>query len=421
MCDSTEYFSLECSHVFCNECLQLYLIDKFNNNQVEEILCPNSKDCKIPIVSDVIKSLVPQDQFSRYEKFLTRNLVAKNPKCVFCPIPDCESYARLSPDIFSFLLDKFIAEKLENEQINSQINSNNLIINQNIQQENNFPGIIVSEYINDENSEKEQSEFHQLNADINLKASPYNANTGEKAFDKPLDKEAENAFPDNINIIDFTNFLKDQKIILVCEANKHSFCNLCKKYSHGDIDCGKLLEDEYRKIVQNAKNVRKCPQCSFFIEKNLGCNHMSCPNKECNYQFCWICMKKYQNGHYNNPLTPCFGLQYLDQESILIKCPCLTNLKCLLFYILLLIGIPIALSLLPIAPLPAFFIFYTPEQYLNFNNNFAKNLYFFTGFVTFTFLGILLLPLGLVVICIAILMLFSALIFRGIKKLLKKR
>lgn len=40
-------------------------------------------------------------------------------------------------------------------------------------------------------------------------------------------------------------------------------------------------------------NTKRCPKCEKRIDKNGGCNHMSCP---CGHQFCWICMKNWK-GH----------------------------------------------------------------------------------------------------------------------------
>jgi ariadne-1 len=35
------------------------------------------------------------------------------------------------------------------------------------------------------------------------------------------------------------------------------------------------------------KNTKPCPKCASRIEKDGGCNHMTCKN--CNHEFCWIC------------------------------------------------------------------------------------------------------------------------------------
>ncbi|GMM32676.1 hypothetical protein DASC09_000010 [Saccharomycopsis crataegensis] len=35
-------------------------------------------------------------------------------------------------------------------------------------------------------------------------------------------------------------------------------------------------------------NTKACPLCKISIEKNEGCNHMTC--RSCQHQFCWVCM-----------------------------------------------------------------------------------------------------------------------------------
>jgi ariadne-1 len=72
------------------------------------------------------------------------------------------------------------------------------------------------------------------------------------------------------------------------------FCLVCGEEPHAPSNC-KLLAKWLHKCRNESEtanwiiaNTKSCPKCSSRIEKNQGCNHMSC--QQCRFEFCWICM-----------------------------------------------------------------------------------------------------------------------------------
>ncbi|KAI8051364.1 uncharacterized protein B0P05DRAFT_562427 [Gilbertella persicaria] len=82
---------------------------------------------------------------------------------------------------------------------------------------------------------------------------------------------------------------------LVCfgcglEGHQPTLCALVKKWllkCKEDTETAKWISD----------NTKECGQCFATIEKNGGCNHMTC--KKCQYQFCWLCLKNWSS-HQNS-------------------------------------------------------------------------------------------------------------------------
>lgn len=73
----------------------------------------------------------------------------------------------------------------------------------------------------------------------------------------------------------------------------HSFCFGCGFEIHAPADCNvtnawvKKARKESENLNWVLSHTKECPKCSVNIEKNGGCNHMSCSS--CKYEFCWIC------------------------------------------------------------------------------------------------------------------------------------
>tara|TARA_B100000795_G_C22717256_1_gene405962 strand:- start:36 stop:1049 length:1014 start_codon:yes stop_codon:yes gene_type:complete len=80
----------------------------------------------------------------------------------------------------------------------------------------------------------------------------------------------------------------------------HSFCFTCGSEGHRPASCenvGKWMiknADESENVTWIMANTKACPKCKVNIEKNQGCQHMTCHSNTggCGHQFCWICKSK---------------------------------------------------------------------------------------------------------------------------------
>ena len=77
-------------------------------------------------------------------------------------------------------------------------------------------------------------------------------------------------------------------------ACHHRFCFGCTLSDHLPAPCSlvkqwlKKCEDDSETANWISANTKECPKCASTIEKNGGCNHMTC--RKCKYEFCWMCM-----------------------------------------------------------------------------------------------------------------------------------
>ena len=76
---------------------------------------------------------------------------------------------------------------------------------------------------------------------------------------------------------------------LQCPKCSTWICFKCRDEWHGDdVTCEEAMNKQLAGWAEeNKDNVSFCPMCRTKIEKNLGCNHMTCGF--CKYEFCWSC------------------------------------------------------------------------------------------------------------------------------------
>jgi len=89
---------------------------------------------------------------------------------------------------------------------------------------------------------------------------------------------------------------KTKSVLCSCGTK---FCFKCQELDHAPCTCEELVEwrskerDDSETGNWIVANTKSCPKCNGQIEKDGGCNHMSC--SQCSYEFCWICLDEWKN------------------------------------------------------------------------------------------------------------------------------
>ncbi|CAH2355030.1 E3 ubiquitin-protein ligase Hel1p [[Candida] railenensis] len=92
------------------------------------------------------------------------------------------------------------------------------------------------------------------------------------------------------------------KVPIVTCPKSHEFCYSCQFENHLPLPCWlvkawiKKCNDDSETANWIDAHTQSCPKCDSQIEKNGGCNHMTCST--CAYHFCWICLEEWaKHGH----------------------------------------------------------------------------------------------------------------------------
>ncbi|KAL8518167.1 hypothetical protein ACS0TY_009505 [Phlomoides rotata] len=89
---------------------------------------------------------------------------------------------------------------------------------------------------------------------------------------------------------------------VTCDCS-YKFCWNCTEECHRPVDCQTVLNWTKKNKSDGANfawisaYTKPCPKCKRPIEKNTGCNHMTC-GRSCRYQFCWLCLEKWPEAEH---------------------------------------------------------------------------------------------------------------------------
>jgi ariadne-1 len=105
------------------------------------------------------------------------------------------------------------------------------------------------------------------------------------------------------------------QVPIICKCGC-SFCFTCKGESHLPATC-EMMSSWHKKSKSEAlsmewieSHAKKCPKCQNPIEKNGGCNHMTC--SRCFCDFCWICGAE---GYYSHSCGKIIRKNKFEEET----------------------------------------------------------------------------------------------------------
>ncbi|CAE7778956.1 rnf19b, partial [Symbiodinium microadriaticum] len=69
-------------------------------------------------------------------------------------------------------------------------------------------------------------------------------------------------------------------------------------YYHSNAHAGRSCDEYERQLAKQEKEMRnagvladskQCPRCGVHTVKISGCNHMTCAERTCKCEWCWVC------------------------------------------------------------------------------------------------------------------------------------
>ncbi|XP_054645542.1 E3 ubiquitin-protein ligase RNF14-like [Dunckerocampus dactyliophorus] len=241
----------ECGHVFCQPCLAEFCKLQITEGNVHGVTCAQAGCTALPTPAQV-ESLVGEELFSRYDRLLLQSTLDCMADVMYCPRTACAS---------PVILDKASSVAL----------------------------CSVCGFAFCVSCKKTYHGTDDCKATGMLK-KPKKNDPQQGDADLPQSIDGMTALWD-----DYASGSKQRKRLLESRYGRESLRGTLEDF---------LSEDW---ITFNSKN---CPYCFCRIQKNMGCNIMTCT--QCRRQFCWACLTRlsYQSASKHFQDSECSLYQY---------------------------------------------------------------------------------------------------------------
>lgn len=100
---------------------------------------------------------------------------------------------------------------------------------------------------------------------------------------------------------------------VVCQRCHERYCSHCGFNHAENMNCEQAARErdpdlaEQASLAVIARITKQCPNCNDPIEKNGGCNHMTC--QKCRHEFCWTCLATYRTTRCNSAECETYGIR----------------------------------------------------------------------------------------------------------------
>ncbi|XP_071342601.1 E3 ubiquitin-protein ligase RNF14-like [Trachinotus anak] len=216
-----------CGHIFCKACLAEFCKLQITEGNVRGVTCPQA-DCTGSPTPAQVKSLVGEELFSRYDRLLLQSTLDLMSDVVYCPRRSCGSAV--------------IQEKSSTAAMCSVCG---------------FAFCVTC-----------RKTYHGTDDCQTKKKIENNLQQGKAQL--PQSQEGMKALWD-----DYAGGSKQRRLLLQ------------SRYGRG------VLEDSLEDSLSThwmEFNSKYCPHCFCRIQKNRGCNVMTC--SQCKQRFCWVCLAR---------------------------------------------------------------------------------------------------------------------------------